>query len=300
MTTVVQETSGGEPFASGYSEVKSRVKTLTDLSKKRVSKFVTGDAVFVSGEGSNYIWVSDSKLEGDESRVIIPNSYRSIDSSVGRWIIEGTKEIESISILDTDSIAEVLNIKLSKKTISDLANARVSLRDSGDGAIVTSKNQIFVWTSSSTLPANGTTVILPNSYLKADHPVGRWLLEGVSLRTGQFPETQETQTSQITSLNNLVLPVRSLSFTDSPVSVLDTDGVLLLNTLAGNIDVTVPDPGTIPVGRIFTITKVDHSLNVVNISTVGDALLDTLASITLHNIGGVSLVSDGTNYFVLP
>lgn len=305
MATQVQQTTTGA-VASGITEVKTTVKDLTALKRIRVNKYTTGSAVFVSDEGAHFIWVSTSTVEVNNTQTLVPSSYSKAKAPIGRWVIEGDTSTNSAAQLDTDALSTLVSLMLNKDTIDDLVKARVYLRKSGDGAKVASTNETFVWVSDCVLKENKTTVVTPSSYAKANHPVGRWVLEGVSLRTGQIPQNKQpattttTTTTQVTSLNNLILPIRTVTSSASPLSILDTDGVLLVDTTSGNVDVSVPDPETIPVGRLFTIRKVDHSTNVVNIVSQGSALIDTLASITLNNIGGVSLISDGTNYFILP
>ena len=88
--------------------------------------------------------------------------------------------------------------------------------------------------------------------------------------------------------------------TASPLLVTDTDGIIQVDTTGGNVDVSLPDVATIPVGRCFTIRKVDLSQNVVNINAVGSALVELLTAIELKNIGGATLYSDGTNYHIKP
>lgn len=299
MATQVHQTSLGAG-ASGIVEIKDAVKGLSALKKIRVSRYETGSAVFVADEGAYFIWVSNSTVEVDNTRVLVPSSYSKAKAPIGRWVIEGSASVKSAAQLGTDSLATQVGLKLTKETISDLAKARVAVRTSGDGARVTDNNQTFVWVSNCVLKENKTTVVLPNTYAKSDHPVGRWVLEGVSLETGRLPQEQKTPTIQATSLNNLILPIRTVTAAASPLSVLDTDGVLLVDTTGGGVDVSMPDPETIPVGRLFTLRKVDHSANVVNIVSQGSAQIDTLALVTITNIGGVSLISDGTNYFILP
>lgn len=302
MVTQVQKTATGA-VASGITEIKTTVKDLTALKRIRVNKYTTGSAVFVSDEGAHFIWVSASTVEVNGTQTLVPSSYSKAKAPIGRWIIEGDTSTNSAAQLDTDDVATLVSLKLNKDTIDDLVKARVYLRKSGDGARVASTDETFVWVSDCVLKPNNTTVVVPNSYAKSDNPIGRWVVEGASLRTGEIPQNEQpttTTTTQVTSLNNLILPIRTVTFSASPLSVLDTDGVLLVDTTSGNVDVSVPDPATIPVGRLFTIRKVDHSTNVVNIGSQGSALIDTLASITLNNIGGCSLISDGTHYFILP
>lgn len=301
MSIQIQESSLGV-FASGDLSKKKEVTTLTKLKSLRVNGLSTGDSVFVASEGSNYVWVSTSTLAIDDTRVLVPRSYASAKSPIGRWVIEGRPDVSSAT-LDTDEVSTLITLKMTKKSLLDLKKARVNSRVSGDGIRVSDLNQTFVWQQTSRLATNDTTVVLPNSYSKADFPVGRWVLEGVSLVTGAFPveiETTTTQTPSITSLNNLILPIRSVDSTASPLAILDTDGVVHIDATAGNVDVSLPDTATIPAGRFFTIRKVDHSSNVVNISATGGVLIDTLPSIELNNIGGCSLISDGTHYFILP
>jgi hypothetical protein len=277
------------------------VSSIEDLKKVRVSSYETGNAIFVADEGKNYIWVANSTFSVDNITVVLPNSYSNATAPIGRWIVEKTITVESSAQLNTDTVAKAANLVLTKKTVEDLKKARVATRKRDDGVRVADLDATFVWIPNSRLKVDDENVVLPNSYTKAISPVGRWIREGVSLRTGQIPsEVVQPQTPTVTSLNNLIRPIRSVSYTGNPLLILDTDGVLLIDTTGGSVPVSLPDPATIPVGRFFTIRKVDHSTNVVIISALGSASVDTLPSITLNNIGGCSLISDGTNYFILP
>jgi len=301
MPTLVQKNTEGA-FVTGVTSVKAQVADLDALVKIRVSGYKTGDSVFVGSEGKNYVWITTSRFATDNKTVFVPTSYKNATAPIGRWIVQGEAD-SSAAQLSSDQIAKSDSIVLVKKTIAELKNARVSVRIRGESIRVSSLDKVFVWIPNSKLKADDVNIVLPNSYAKASHPIGRWVCEGVSLRTGEIPQSEQpttTTTTQVTSLNNLILPIRTVTFSASPLSILDTDGVLLVDTTSGNVDVSVPDPATIPVGRLFTIRKVDHSTNVVNIVSQGSALIDTLASITLNNIGGCSLISDGTNYFILP
>ena len=300
MVTVVEKTAQGAS-ATGRTSVAKHVGSIEDLKKVRVSFYETGNAIFVADEGKNYIWVANSTFSVDNITVALPNSYSNATAPIGRWIVEKTITVESSAQLSTDEVAKATTLVLTKKTIEDLKKARVATRKSNDGVRVADLDATFVWIPTSRLKVDDENVVLPNSYTKATSPVGRWIREGVSLRTGQMPsEAVQPQTPTVTSLNNLIRPIRSVSYTGNPLLILDTDGVLLIDTTAGSVPVSLPDPATIPTGRFFTIRKVDHSTNAVMISALGSASVDTLPSITLHNIGGCSLISDGTNYFILP
>tara|TARA_B100000282_G_scaffold288064_1_gene256304 strand:+ start:143 stop:1045 length:903 start_codon:yes stop_codon:yes gene_type:complete len=300
VVTVVERTAQGAS-ATGKTSVAKQVGSIEDLKKMRVFSYSTGDAVFVSDQGKNYIWVANSTFSVDNLTVVLPNSYSNATAPIGRWIVEKTITVESSAQLNTDEVAKATTLVLTKKTIEDLKKARVAARKRNDGVRVADLDATFVWITNSRLKTDDTNVVLPNSYTKATAPVGRWIREGVSLRTGEIPsEVVQPQTPTVTSLNNLIRPVRSVSYTGNPLIVLDTDGVLLVDTTGGNVPVSLPDPATIPTGRFFTIRKVDQSVNVVIISALGSASVDTLSSFNLNNIGGCSLISDGTNYFILP
>jgi hypothetical protein len=300
VVTVVEKTAQGAS-ATGRTSVAKHVSSIEDLKKVRVSSYETGNAIFVADEGKNYIWVANSTFSVDNITVVLPNSYSNATAPIGRWIVEKTITVESSAQLNTDTVAKAANLVLTKKTVEDLKKARVATRKRDDGVRVADLDATFVWIPNSRLKVDDENVVLPNSYTKAISPVGRWIREGVSLRTGQIPsEVVQPQTPTVTSLNNLIRPIRSVSYTGNPLLILDTDGVLLIDTTGGSVPVSLPDPATIPVGRFFTIRKVDHSTNVVIISALGSASVDTLPSITLNNIGGCSLISDGTNYFILP
>jgi len=300
VVTVVEKTAQGAS-ATGRTSVAKHVSSIEDLKKVRVSSYETGNAIFVADEGKNYIWVANSTFSVDNITVVLPNSYSNATAPIGRWIVEKTITVESSAQLNTDTVAKAANLVLTKKTVEDLKKARVATRKRDDGVRVADLDATFVWIPNSRLKVDDENVVLPNSYTKAISPVGRWIREGVSLRTGQIPsEVVQPQTPTVTSLNNLIRPIRSVSYTGNPLLILDTDGVLLIDTTGGSVPVSLPDPATIPVDRFFTIRKVDHSTNVVIISALGSASVDTLPSITLNNIGGCSLISDGTNYFILP
>ena len=302
MATVVEKTAEGS-FATGRTRVAASATSVSDLQKLRVSKYVTGDAIFITDDNRHYIWVATSTASIDSTTVILPNSYSKAKAPIGRWIIEKVASVSSSAQLDTDAVAERQTLALVKKTLDDLKKARVSARKNGDGIRVTDLDKVFVWVSTSRLAVDDTNVLLPNSYTKAKAPIGRWVLEGVSLRTGEIPaDSAETTTETITTtaLNNLILPLRIVDATASPLLVTDTDGIIQVDTTGGNVDVSLPDVATIPVGRCFTIRKVDLSQNVVNINAVGSALVELLTAIELRNIGGATLYSDGTNYHIKP
>lgn len=302
MATVVEKTTQGS-FATGKTTVDTSVASLADLKKLRVSKYGTGDAVFITDDNRHYIWVATSTASVDNTTVILPNSYSKAKAPIGRWIIEKVASVSSSAQLDTDAVAELQTLALVKKTLDDLKKARVSARKSGDGIRVTDLDKVFVWVSTSKLKVDNKNVLLPNSYSKAKAPIGRWVAQGVSLRTGEIPSDSAqttTQTITTTALNNLILPLRIVTSTASPLLVTDTDGIIQVDTTGGNVDVSLPDVATIPVGRCFTIRKVDLSSNVVKIDAVGSALVELLTAIELKNIGGATLYSDGTNYHIKP
>ena len=184
MVTVVERTSQGAS-ATGSKTVKAEVRDLESLRKIKVFSYETGDSVFVADQGRYFIWVSNSTFTVDNSSVILPNSYTKAASPIGRWIVEKRIEVESSAQLSTDKIASHTGTVLTKKTIEDLKKARVSVRRIGDGVKVTDLDTVFVWIPTSRLETDTVNVVLPNSYTKATFPIGRWIREGLSHRTGE-------------------------------------------------------------------------------------------------------------------
>ena len=162
MATVVEKTAEGS-FATGILTIKRKVSTLSDLKKIRVSSFITGDAVFVTEENKNYLWIGSSKAAVDDNTVFLPNSYDKAIAPIGRWIIEKTISVSSLAQIDTDQVATLQTLVLEKTTIEDLKKARVGGRKKGDGIRVTKLDKVFVWITNSTLKIDDTNVILPNS-----------------------------------------------------------------------------------------------------------------------------------------
>ena len=280
----------GVTTVSGYTQRIGTVSDLTSLHKYRVSGVGSGDALYVTSEASFYVWVGTSTDAIDGINIVVPNSYSHAKAPVGRWIRETATRMVANS-----SIVKVLQNKKTVQSIAGLKAVKVSGIKTGDAAYIIDLNIRFVWQGTNILPSNDQTVIRPNSY-KSPDSVGRWLKEGVLTGTGLLPSV----TTAPSTTTGLIYPIRSVSLADSPVLVSIDDGVILADTSDGNVDITMPDPALIPAGRFYVIRKVDPSENVVTISSGANVLVETYPSITMNNISGVSLISDGSNFFVLP
>lgn len=80
-----------------------------------------------------------------------------------------------------------------------------------------------------------------------------------------------------------------------------TNDVILADVSGGALAVTLPD-ATISEGKVIDVKKSDNSTNDVTVQTAGGNI-DGSATVTLSGSGGampgISVVSDGANWFIL-
>lgn len=89
-------------------------------------------------------------------------------------------------------------------------------------------------------------------------------------------------------------PTSSIS---SDYFALPTDDVLIVNTTSGNVSVMMPSPN--PYTNL-TIKKADSSSNHVEILPYASETIDGASNYTITaSYGSITLVSDGTNWFII-
>lgn len=83
-------------------------------------------------------------------------------------------------------------------------------------------------------------------------------------------------------------------------NVLGTDSVIKVDAGTTPVTVNLPDATTVQ-GKVFYIKKMDNSVNVVTLDPFSTQTIDGLATEVLAiQYEGVSLVSDGNNWIILP
>ena len=88
------------------------------------------------------------------------------------------------------------------------------------------------------------------------------------------------------------------SVTTSPYTILGSDYVLLIDATSGNLILTLPDPITFEGALIFK--RIDTSANTVTVNrNAAENIESDLTAITLNPFDRVTLVSDGTDWWMI-
>lgn len=96
----------------------------------------------------------------------------------------------------------------------------------------------------------------------------------------------------------LVLP--SARFTNSGLTITSTDSCLYADASVSGLLILLPDPTSLPRGRLLTVKKTDTSLNSVTISGVLSELIDGELRIDLTNKNdSITLQPTASGYFVI-
>jgi hypothetical protein len=94
--------------------------------------------------------------------------------------------------------------------------------------------------------------------------------------------------------------VTSITNADSPYLATSEDWLILCNTSAGNITVTLPTPTAANSGKMYTIKKTQSSHSVTINAGDGSILLDDNTTLTRNAKNSFDqVVSDGTQYWVI-
>lgn len=95
-----------------------------------------------------------------------------------------------------------------------------------------------------------------------------------------------------------------LPATNNVVSVTNTytarvnDTVILCDMTIGGYQVTLPAPATVP-GKQFMILKTDATANAITIAGASGNINGSASKNTSTQYDGWTVVSDGSNYFIL-
>lgn len=78
------------------------------------------------------------------------------------------------------------------------------------------------------------------------------------------------------------------------------DQVLMVDTAAGNVVVTLPSAADVVVGAVYTVKRITSDANHVTIDPVGAETIDGDGSILMNTaLESQNIYSDGTNWWVL-
>lgn len=93
-----------------------------------------------------------------------------------------------------------------------------------------------------------------------------------------------------------LLNIRTIVASDA---ILLTDDVILADATAGPLTATLPDP-TLTTGRVFTVKKIDVTVNTVTISPFAAETIDGMASASTSSPNeSIRFLSDGTDWWVI-
>lgn len=96
-------------------------------------------------------------------------------------------------------------------------------------------------------------------------------------------------------------PTMQVTAAQSPYTVLSTDGVLLVNSTAGAVTVTLPTAAG-RAGKSYTVKdwKGQAATNAITVATTGGQTIDGSASATISKAYyALAVISDGTNWSVV-
>ena len=96
------------------------------------------------------------------------------------------------------------------------------------------------------------------------------------------------------------LPSRSVTNTDSPVTVAASDCVVFCDTSGGAITAKLPNAGAINAGRVFFIADTGNAgTNAITVETLGGTI-DGGSSVSISEDNAVlQVISDGTNFKIV-
>jgi len=129
-------------------------------------------------------------------------------------------------------------------------------------------------------------------------PQGNEGLQGPQGNEGlQGPQGNEgLQGNQGFQGDQALLNIRTIVASDA---ILLTDDVILADATAGALTVTLPDP-TLTNGRVFTVKKIDATVNTVTIAPFAAETIDGMASVSTSSPNeSIDFLSDGTDWWVI-
>lgn len=96
------------------------------------------------------------------------------------------------------------------------------------------------------------------------------------------------------------LPSRSVTSTDSPVTVAASECVVFCDTSAGVITVKLPDASEISAGRVFFIADTGNAgTNAITVETLGGTI-DGDSSVTIgEDNAALQVISNGANFKIV-
>lgn len=92
--------------------------------------------------------------------------------------------------------------------------------------------------------------------------------------------------------------VKAIDSTDSPYSVLATDGLILVDASAGDVTVILYTPNSETVGYLQRIKRTDTSTNTVLLTTAGSEQIDNEDEWEIGYLDTIPVRSDGTNWWI--
>jgi len=111
-----------------------------------------------------------------------------------------------------------------------------------------------------------------------------------------FQGNEGVQGAQGFQGDQALLNIRTIVASDA---ILLTDDVILADASAGPLTATLPDP-TLTAGRVFTVKKIDATVNTVTISPFAAETIDGMASAATSSPNeSISFLSDGTDWWVI-
>lgn len=93
---------------------------------------------------------------------------------------------------------------------------------------------------------------------------------------------------------------KTLTNTDSPYTVLATDGILLCDCSSGAITVNLPAVATSDDGRRLDIKKIDSSANAVTVDGNSAETIDDSTTIVLSDqYNSITIITDQTEWWII-
>ena len=100
-----------------------------------------------------------------------------------------------------------------------------------------------------------------------------------------------------TSASSGYANVRTVS---SNYTATSSDYVILVNAAGGDITISLPSASTVT-GKLYSIVKIDATGNTVTIDPSGSETISGSTTIPLSDQwGGVKIISDGSNWVIVP
>ena len=108
--------------------------------------------------------------------------------------------------------------------------------------------------------------------------------------------SQGNQGNQGFQGDQALLNIRTIVASDA---IVLTDDVILADASAGALTATLPNPA-LTTGRIFTVKKIDATVNTVTISPFAAETIDGMASVSTSSPNeSIDFLSDGTDWWVI-